>query len=73
MIPRDGTILGRLLRTPRAVFGGVVLLVVLACALGADWMMPFDSEAMDFDSLLAGPSWPHVLGTDQLAATPSRA
>ncbi len=63
---RDGTVFGRLLRTPRALFGAVVILVVLAGALGADWLMPFDSEDMDFDSLLLGPSWPHVLGTDQL-------
>ena len=63
---RDGTVLGRLIRTPRAVFGLAVLLLVLAAALGADWIMPFDTEDMDFESLLAGPSWPHVLGTDQL-------
>jgi peptide/nickel transport system permease protein len=63
---RDGTVLGRLLRTPRAVFGLLVLLIVLAAALGADWLMPFDNEDMDFESLLVGPSWPHVLGTDQL-------
>jgi ABC-type dipeptide/oligopeptide/nickel transport system permease subunit len=63
---RDGTVLGRFLRTPRAVFGIAVLLLVLACALGADWLMPFDSEDMDFENLLVGPSWPHVLGTDQL-------
>ena len=63
---RDGTVLGRLLRTPRAVFGLLVLLMVLAAALGADWLMPFDNEDMDFESLLVGPSWPHVLGTDQL-------
>lgn len=63
---RDGTVPGRLIRTPRAVFGIAVLLLVLAAALGADWIMPFDSEDMDFESLLVGPSWPHVLGTDQL-------
>lgn len=63
---RDGTVLGRLLRTPRAVFGLLVLLIVLAAALGADWLMPFDNEDMDFENLLVGPSWPHVLGTDQL-------
>ena len=63
---RDGTVLGRLLRTPRAVFGLVVLLIVVAAALGADWLMPFDNEDMDFESLLVGPSWPHVLGTAQL-------
>ena len=66
ILPKDGTVVGRLIRTPRAVFGAVVILVVLIGALGADWLMPFDSEDMDFDSLLLGPSWPHVLGTDQL-------
>ena len=66
ILPQDGTVLGRLIRTPRALFGAVVLLVVLAGALGADWLMPFDSEDMDFDSLLLAPSWPYVLGTDQL-------
>ena len=66
ILPKDGTVLGRLIRTPRALFGAVVLLVVFAGALGADWLMPFDSEDMDFDSLLMTPSWPHVMGTDQL-------
>ena len=66
MLPKDGTVLGRLIRTPRALFGAVVIMVVLIGALGADWLMPFDSEDMDFDSLLLDPSWPHVLGTDQL-------
>lgn len=66
LLPRDGTAAGRLLRTPRAVFGLVVLLLVFTCAVGAEWLVPFDAEEMDFDSLLVGPSWPHVLGTDQL-------
>ena len=66
MLPKDGTVLGRLIRTPRALFGAVVIMVVLIGALGADWLMPFDSEDMDFDSLLMAPSWPYVLGTDQL-------
>ena len=66
ILPKDGTVLGRLIRTPRALFGAVVLLVVFAGALGADWLMPFDSEDMDFDSLLMAPFGPHVLGTDQL-------
>ena len=66
ILPKDGTVLGRLIRTPRALFGTVVLLLVLTGALAADWLMPFDSEDMDFDSLLMAPSWPYVLGTDQL-------
>jgi len=66
LLPRDGTVIGRLIRTPRALFGAVVILVVLAGALGADWLMPFDSEDMDFESLLVGPTLQHWLGTDQL-------
>ena len=66
LLPRDGTAAGRLLRTPRAVFGLAVLLLVFGCAAGAEWLVPFDTEDMDFDNLLVGPSWPHVLGTDQL-------
>ena len=66
ILPKDGTVIGRLIRTPRALFGAAVILVVLIGALGAEWLMPFGSEDMDFDSLLLGPSWPHVLGTDQL-------
>lgn len=66
LLPRDGTVLGRLLRTPRALFGTVMILLVLAAALGAEWLMPFDSEDMDFENLLVGPTLQHWLGTDQL-------
>ena len=66
MLPKDGTVIGRLIRTPRAVFGIVVLLVVCGCALFADWIVPFDTEDMDFDSLLAGATTEHPFGTDQL-------
>ncbi len=66
MIPRADTAAGRLLRAPRAIFGVAVILLIAACALGADWLMLFDTEDMDFDSLLVAASWLHPLGTDQL-------
>ncbi len=66
MIPRDGTTIGRLIRTPRAVFGLAVVLLVVFCALFGHWLVPYGTEDMDFESLLAGPTLAHPLGTDQL-------
>jgi len=66
LIPRDGTVAGRLLRTPRAVFGLVVLLLVGFCAAFPEWVMPYASEDMDFENLLSGATLLHPLGTDQL-------
>jgi peptide/nickel transport system permease protein len=60
------SVLGRLLRTPRAVFGVAVILLVALGAVIADRIIPYDSEDMDFDSLLAGLSLAHPFGTDQL-------
>jgi peptide/nickel transport system permease protein len=60
------TVAGRLLRTPRAVFGIAVILLVAICALSADQIIPFDTEDMDFDNLLGGASLAHPFGTDQL-------
>lgn len=56
----------RLARNPRAVFGFCVLVIVTAAAFGADWVMPYETEDMDFDTLLAAASLAHPLGTDQL-------
>lgn len=59
-------VLGKLLRIPRAVFGIVVLSVVLLCAIFAEYIVPFDPEDMDFSSLLQGVTAAHWLGSDQL-------
>jgi peptide/nickel transport system permease protein len=56
----------KLLRTPRAAFGMLVLALVLFCALFAEQLSPFDPEEMDFSSLLSEPTAAHLLGTDQL-------
>jgi ABC-type dipeptide/oligopeptide/nickel transport system permease subunit len=58
--------LRKLIRLPRAAFGLVVLTLVIACALFADVVAPYDTEEMDFGSLLTAPSPEHWLGTDQL-------
>jgi peptide/nickel transport system permease protein len=59
-------VLRELARIPRAVFGVVVLATVLSCAIFAKYVVPFDPEDMDFDSLLHGVTAEHWLGSDQL-------
>ena len=65
-MPSKDSALGRLLRTPRAVFGATVLLLVCLCAMFADGLIPFDPEDMDFENLLGEASLAHPFGTDQL-------
>lgn len=51
---------------PMGVLGfGLVLLVVVS-AVFADWLAPYDPLKLDVLDRLAGPSWFHLLGTDQL-------
>ncbi|MDA7947937.1 MAG: ABC transporter permease [Hyphomicrobiaceae bacterium] len=54
-----------LLRDKKAVFGAVVLSVLIVSALLAPWIVPYDPEAMDF-GMMEGISWAHPLGTDDL-------
>ena len=56
----------QLLRMPRALFGLVVLGLILLTALLADVVAPFQPDDMDFDRLLGGMSATHWLGADQL-------
>jgi len=60
------SLVGKLVRIPRAAFGLAVLTIVLFCAVFAHWIVPFDPEEMDFDALLEGVSAVHLLGSDQL-------
>lgn len=55
----------RLLRQPAAVVGGVIVLALIAVALGADLIAPHDPFATSTDALLA-PSAAHLFGTDDL-------
>ncbi len=56
----------RLFRIPLAVFGFVVIALVVLMAVFADWIAPYNPEAIDVLHMLEGPGWPHLLGTDQL-------
>lgn len=52
-------------RDPKAVVGLVVLTGLLAAAVGAPVIVPYDPTAMDY-AMIGAPSWAHPLGTDDL-------
>ncbi len=56
----------KLLRIPLAIFGSIVILLVIVCAIFSPLIAPHDPLAMDIEYFLGGPSLTHPLGTDQL-------
>lgn len=67
----ERSVMGRLIRRPRAAFGLAVIAVIVAAAVLAPWVMPHDPFAQPFDGLtLEGaplpPGGPYLLGTDLL-------
>lgn len=58
------TTLARLWRSGTGRFGLVVVAVIAATALVSLLWTPFDPRAVDTAARWAGPSWPHLLGTD---------
>lgn len=59
-------VLRTVVRTPVALIGAVILLVVVVAAFGAPLLAPYPQEAIDMGSRLAGPSGSHLLGADEL-------
>ncbi len=63
---------GLLLRSPRVVVGGLMVLVVLVCAAFAPWLAPHDPAEQNLLSMLLPPAWmaggeaAFPLGTDSL-------
>ncbi|MDX6718020.1 MAG: peptide/nickel transport system permease protein [Solirubrobacteraceae bacterium] len=58
---------GAVRRWPVSVrVAAAVLVVLLVCALGADVIRPLEDRAVDLDHILAGPSWVHPFGTDEV-------
>src|SRR5215471_3926516 len=47
-----------------AVCAGCVLLLLIAAAIAAPWIAPYDPSTPDYENVLAGPSWQHLFGTD---------
>lgn len=71
-------LVARLVRNPRVVVGGIVMALLVFCALFAPWLAPHDPMEQDFLSQLQPPAWsaaappaeegktPYWLGTDNL-------
>jgi peptide/nickel transport system permease protein len=66
---RRHTLLARTLnfarRKPLGTIGLLIVLVIVAAGLCADWIAPFDPEENDFASMMVAPGLAHWLGTDQ--------
>jgi len=58
--------MNRALRNPLAFWGLVIIAVVLALALLAPLLAPYDPDAIDVKSILLPPSTAHWMGTDGL-------
>jgi peptide/nickel transport system permease protein len=68
-LPLRRPFLGRALlfcrRQPLGTFGLLLVLVMAAAAVSADWIAPYSPTANDFAAMTEPPSWAHLLGTDQ--------
>jgi peptide/nickel transport system permease protein len=51
---------------PRLALGGGLVAALVAIAVLAPWIAPYDPIAIDTKSLLDPPSWGHPMGTDNL-------
>ncbi len=61
-----GDILYHLIRDPLGLIGLVIVMLIFASALFASWIVPYDPIALNIPDRMQGPSWAHLLGTDQL-------
>ena len=50
---------------PLGLVGFLTITLYVVCAFGANWISPFDPEAIDFSAMLASPGAEHWFGTDQ--------
>lgn len=57
----------RRLRRDRSALGGlIIVLLLVAAAVSAPWVAPYDPNTPEVLNKFAGPSWQHLLGTDEL-------
>ncbi len=66
MSDRPRSRLALVLRSGAVLFGAVIVLVWVACALFGAWFTPFDPYQDDLANTLAAPSAAHWFGTDQI-------
>jgi peptide/nickel transport system permease protein len=60
------TLLKEVVRRPSGLFGLVVVLFLLIVAAFPAFFAPYSADEQDIPSRLQGPSWDHLLGTDEL-------
>lgn len=53
-------------RDPLGLVGLIIVGIIVASALLAQWITPYDPIAMNIKDRMQGPSFNHLLGTDQL-------
>ncbi len=58
--------LRQFLRHKMAVFGMILMTLIVVAVVFVDWIMPYDPETPDLSNMLAAPSFTHPLGTDEL-------
>ena len=61
-----GEVLYHLVRDPLGFVGLVIVSLIFASALFANWIVPYDPIALNIPDRMQGPSTAHFLGTDQL-------
>ncbi len=61
-----GTAFGRVLGDPLGAFGLALVLLLVAGALGADWLTPWSPTQLNVRQRLLPPDFTHLLGTDHL-------
>ncbi|HUI44604.1 MAG TPA: ABC transporter permease [Nitrospirota bacterium] len=55
-----------LMKNKLAVTGGILVLLVFVLSILAPWIAPYNPAAIDIKNILVGPSFSHILGTDDL-------
>ena len=58
-------IIGFCRRQPLGTVGLVVVMVMAAAGLSAEWIAPYSPTANNFAAMTEAPSWAHLMGTDQ--------
>ncbi len=59
-------ILEGVVRDPLGLLGLIIVGAIVFSAIFAAWIVPYDPIAMNIPDRMQGPSWNHLLGTDQL-------
>src|SRR5258708_14463020 len=63
--PSRDAIVGFCRRQPLGTVGLVLVLVMAAAGLSAEWIAPYNPTSNDFAVMTEPPSWAHLMGTDQ--------